>query len=704
MIDRQQFESLLLLAGILIFLLGAFLAWLLLPWFSGGQLIVLAVSLLVLVLWTGFQFASFLQTYVFGVRRLAEETELIRVANHKHRIRIEGPADIRHLAEAINAFADRFQTLLDNEANQIQQARAGLEEEKNRLLALMSELAEGVLVCNLEGQILLYNNQAKLLLGQERTNGASSSQVGGFVGLGRSVFGLIDRKSITHALEELRYRYEKKNTHLVSQFVTTVTNGRLIRTRMAPTLDQQANFTGFLLTLEDITRRLETSIRRDALLQALTEGTRASLANIRAAIETIEAYPDMDPGRLSQFRQVIRQEAQALTDQLNQTMTNYAADLKSHWQLEQMSGSNLIWAIQHRLEDKLKIKTAIEFEEDDLWLNVDSYAIVQAISNLVNQLKADFSLDQVSFRLKRTGQVVALDVIWAGPPIAPELLWSWQNQPLASADVFSLTLNEVAERHGGEVWCQADRASGTAYLRLLLPATQPKPTWSVTVTQGSRPEYYDFDLFHQPGQKPHLDDRPLLELSYTVFDTETTGLNPSAGDEIISIGAVRLVNGRLLRQEVFDQLINPNRPIPQTSINIHGISPAMLQDQPAIEQVLPQFHRFIEDTVLIAHNAAFDMRMLQLKEARAGVKFANPILDTLLLAAVVHPQQEGYSLEAVAHRLGVNIIGRHTSLGDAIVTGEIFLRLVPLLTEKGIVTLRQARSAAEKTYYARLTY
>jgi DNA polymerase-3 subunit epsilon len=312
-------------------------------------------------------------------------------------------------------------------------------------------------------------------------------------------------------------------------------------------------------------------------------------------------------------------------------------------------------------------------------------------------------LDHVSLRLRKTGRVAALDVSWAGAPVDTELLWRWQNQPL-TGEVFSLTLNEVAERHGGEVWCQADRASNTAYLRLLLPVAQPKPTWKVAVTQGSRPEFYDFDLFHQPGQKPDLDHQPLSQLTYTVFDTETTGLNPSAGDEIISIGAVRLVNGRLLRQEVFDQLINPNRSIPQTSINIHGIVPAMLEGQPTIEQVLPQFYRFIEDTVLVAHNAAFDMRLLQLKEAQAGVKFANPVLDTLLLAAVAHPQQEFYNLESVAQRLGVNIIGRHTSLGDAMVTGEIFLKLIPLLAEKGIVTLSQARAAAEKTYYARLTY
>jgi DNA polymerase-3 subunit epsilon len=166
MIDRHQFESLLILAAVLIFLLGAFLTWLLLPWFSGGRLIVLGISLLALLLWVAFQFAGFVQSYVFGVRRLAEETELIRVANAKHRVRVEGPADIQELTKTINTFADRFQSLLENETQQIQAARADLEEEKNRLLALMSELAEGVLVCNREGLILLYNNQARLLLGR----------------------------------------------------------------------------------------------------------------------------------------------------------------------------------------------------------------------------------------------------------------------------------------------------------------------------------------------------------------------------------------------------------------------------------------------------------------------------------------------------------------------------------------------------------
>ena len=96
--------------------------------------------------------------------------------------------------------------------------------------------------------------------------------------------------------------------------------------------------------------------------------------------------------------------------------------------------------------------------------------------------------------------------------------------------------------------------------------------------------------------------------------------------------------------------------------------------------------------------------MLQIKETKTGIKFTNPVLDTLLLSAVVHPNEKDHDLEAIADRLGINVIGRHTSLGDAIVTGEVFLKLIPVLAEKGIRTLADARNAAQETYFARLKY
>jgi DNA polymerase-3 subunit epsilon len=167
---------------------------------------------------------------------------------------------------------------------------------------------------------------------------------------------------------------------------------------------------------------------------------------------------------------------------------------------------------------------------------------------------------------------------------------------------------------------------------------------------------------------------------------------------------VRVVNSRLLREEVFDQLVDPRRVVPAASTRFHGITSEMLLGQPPIETALGRFCQFAADTILVGHNVAFDMRMLQMKEKISKVVFVNPVLDTLLLSAVIHPAHSDHHLEALARLLGVSIVGRHTALGDALVTGEIFLKMIPLLAKNGIFTLREALTASRKTYYARLKY
>ena len=130
----------------------------------------------------------------------------------------------------------------------------------------------------------------------------------------------------------------------------------------------------------------------------------------------------------------------------------------------------------------------------------------------------------------------------------------------------------------------------------------------------------------------------------------------------------------------------------------------MLRGQPTIAEALPAFHAFASDTVLVGHNVAFDMRFLKLKEAAGGVRFDQPVLDTLLLSSVVHPNEASHGLEAIAARLGVTVAGRHTAIGDALATAEVFLKLLPPLRQMGILTLAQARASALSSYYARLRY
>ena len=164
------------------------------------------------------------------------------------------------------------------------------------------------------------------------------------------------------------------------------------------------------------------------------------------------------------------------------------------------------------------------------------------------------------------------------------------------------------------------------------------------------------------------------------------------------------MNARLLKNEVFERLVNPRRPLNRESARVHGIDAAALAAEPGIEEVLPAFHRFCEDTVLVAHNAAFDMRFLELKEASTGVRFTSRCSTRCSSRRCCTPSLDDHRLETMADRLGVQVIGRHTALGDALLEAEIFLRLLPLLAARGIVTLRQALEASRQTYYSRLRY
>jgi DNA polymerase-3 subunit epsilon len=675
---------------------------------------VVVVALLLLVpLW--FVLRELFRRYVRAPRRLADDARVMLTANPSHRATPQGSAETMRLAAAFNSFAEAHEALKRDVEERVRDANARIEQERNRFAALMSELAQSVIVCNVEGRILLYNARAMQLLRKPLEGGAAAGKALSLVGLGRSVFAIFDRNLIIHALESIRDRMRQNERGPVSSFVTTAPAGQLVRVQMAPILGAEPGgtsdgtpdgITGFVMLLDNITRRIESGSRRDTLLQTLTQGTRASLASVRAAVETIASFPEMDNEARSRFIAIIGEEAQRMSAGLDQTATKFADSLRTEWPLEDMRGADLIAAARRRIEARLGLPTKLEDVDESIWMKVDSYSLMQAITYVVSRLQGEFGIREIRFALSSADALAHLDLIWTGAPLGSETTMAWQTDALElGGEACPLTLKQIVERHNAEIWYQINKASQREYFRIAMPVTRPEETpWSAAPVVESRPEFYDFDLFNQPGQTPELDSRPLAGLSYTVFDTETTGLNPSAGDEIVSVGAVRIVNGRLLEHEVFEQLVDPKREMSPDASRITGIDATMLENQPTIDRVLPAFGQFCEDTVLVAHNAAFDMRFLRLKEEATGVRFAQPVLDTLLLSAVIHPDLESHRLEAIAERMGVSPVGRHTSLGDAIMTGEVFLRMIPLLAEQGIRTLGEAREASQKTYFARIEY
>ncbi len=212
----------------------------------------------------------------------------------------------------------------------------------------------------------------------------------------------------------------------------------------------------------------------------------------------------------------------------------------------------------------------------------------------------------------------------------------------------------------------------------------------------ARPEYFDFNSVARPLHGEEIDGKSLRQLGYVVFDTETTGLHPEAGDEIISIAALRLRDGDIDETGAFSRLVDPHRPIPVASTRFHGITDDMVSGEAPIAEVLAAFHDFVGDAILVAHDADFDMAFLHRRERDAGVEFANVVLDTLLISVFVDPSSRNQSLDAVAERLGVAIEGRHTALGDSLATARIFHKLLDRLDARGITTLGQVVEACAK--------
>lgn len=770
---RSQVSFLLTIAATLLFVLGLASGWLLATWTRAGNpmtnswligLGLLATLLLTILFWL----QRFVQLYLFRIKSFVEEAQRILQSNPEHRLKPTGPRDISALMELLNQYANRFQQLVNERDEQVQQARADLEAERNLLATLIADLSDGVVVCNRDGRILLYNRQARVLLSPTNTptHTETSPEAGGYIGLGRSIFGLLDRNTLTYGLSHLESkhsrvtdnhvtgqpRYELIDQQLGTSFITTASGGGLLRTQMTPLLTAEGSLNGFVLTLHDMTEQLAASSRRDLLLQQLTERMRGGLGNVRAAIEMLIQFPAMPAEQVDRFQAIIEDEATLLSGELDQTMRNFADDMRAQWRIEEMAGSDLLWAVEQYLAEQEVIAANTVLarptteQSEELRLRVDSYAVVHGLATAIRSLCDEFqisTIDVLLHTLSAPSDVAAqtltapqprpfatLDVRWSSADISTEAWLDWKERvsTVDESDA-TLTLRQVAERHGSEVWFQHDPTAEQSYFRLLLPlvdqgdaisssrqsaavaadmATRTDhadaiPTQSTDDHLDSRPEYYDFDLFGQIAQTEVNGDQSLDRLTYTVFDTETTGLDPQR-DEIVSIGAVRVLNRRLLRQEIFDQLVDPQRSIPRLATEIHGIRDEMVQGEPLITQALPQFARFAEETILVGHNLAFDLRMFEMKIEQTGVAFTQPVLDTLLLSEVLQPDEQNHELEAIAERLGVNVLGRHTALGDSFVTAEVFLRMIPLLNVKGIFTLDEAISASKTTYLARVRY
>jgi DNA polymerase-3 subunit epsilon len=174
--------------------------------------------------------------------------------------------------------------------------------------------------------------------------------------------------------------------------------------------------------------------------------------------------------------------------------------------------------------------------------------------------------------------------------------------------------------------------------------------------------------------------RPELELEKAVFiafDTETTGLYPLAS-RLVEIGATRFEAGGE-RIAVFEQLINPEMPIPPDAQAVNHITDEMVRNKPTVDVVMPAFVDFLggPDNLLVAHNAPFDIEFIGVDMLRLGIALPHHmVFDTCLLAQAVLPGLRSYRLEALASVLGIASSQEHRALSDAELAKEVLLTLL----------------------------
>jgi DNA polymerase III subunit epsilon len=557
------------------------------------------------------------------------------------------------LSQSIAVLAGQLAAAHEQSARLVAAATERNESEKRLLEGILHDLSEAVIACGPDHRVLLYNQAALTLLG-----------TAGEVGLDRLLFDLVSREPVLHALDRLADIATQGERPVVPLVCATADSAALLRGKIKLLIGADGKPSGYVLVFADITRPLAELNRRGLLLRETT-----------ATLRTVMA-------RLERGDEGLRAEIVALGKRLDE-IARGGSDLAT-WllPLAEIHSVDLFGRVIGRLRGDGPAVTMVGLPA---WLFGDSHALVVALDWLLRRLSNTtgqnvFDLEAISHK-----GGVDIEIAWAGPALDPAAVEAWRTEVLAEVPD-SPSLDAIVRRHGAEMSLHPTTApDGRTAVRLTNIAT--RPLRHEAPARPPRPEFYDVDLLQPPTPRAVFEALPLRKVTYVAFDSETTGLRPSQGDEIVALGAVRIVNGRILTGETFFRLVDPGRAIPPESTRFHNITDAMVRGAPPLTVVLPQFRSFVGDAAIIAHNAAFDLKFIRLKEVEASCRFDMPVLDTLLLSRFVHPDLADHDIDSVARRLGIEIEDRHTALGDAMATAAIFVRLIRLVEARGITTL-----------------
>ncbi|WP_417270963.1 exonuclease domain-containing protein [Celeribacter sp.] len=581
------------------------------------------------------------------------------------------------LAPAARAVTQNLSSTRNQLADSVAQETTRLVEEKAKLSALAAEMPLGVALLSGNHKLAFYNGAAAELLDTDHA-----------AGLDHSIFDYLREAPIRSAYRRL-CAGEGGDGHVIPLTVATTHGGHTLAARLrlmhSPTESEATP--PYVLTLEDVTDDLAVHVAREALLRRLFNRLRPSVATLKT---TLDARASDDALRQdARLDAAMLSEMATLITEFREMDAAYEAAKSDWWRMGTVRGAELCDALTARLEeDGIALSADVP---EPINLTLDAVQIISLIDQVAHNLTRD-GAKALSLLItpEETGAMIALG--WSGEPLSVDRLDGWMRREI-DVGLANMTGRVILDMHGTEIWPEEGRGSRAVLKLPIREAHRPRRQAS----DARRSVAYDFDLLAKTPPK-ELIVAPLSNLTYVVFDTETTGLLPSQGDEICQIAALRVINSKVVQGEHLDCLVHPNRDIPATSTAVHHITNEMVRDAPPIDVVGRQLHSFARGAVLVAHNAPFDLEFLRRHESDIGASFTNPVLDTVLLSAVVFGQSQEHTLDAICDRLGVTIPAeaRHTAMGDTVATAEVFIKMMRMAQERGITTFGEMLSEMRK--------
>ncbi|MFV0333103.1 MAG: exonuclease domain-containing protein [Tropicimonas sp.] len=627
--------------------------------------VVAGFGLLGLVAWIWYLFD---ENVARAIERLAGG---LRVRAHADPGRALDQAQARYLGDLAPAAQAVTGTLSETRnalAEAVERETTRLAVENARLQALLADVPAGVLLCGADHQIVFYNGPAQEILAGEIS-----------AGLNRSLLDYLRAGPLRSA--HARLLASEDGDAASDILCATVQSGEVLAGRMR-LVRQGGEAPGYVLTLRDVTGDLALHAGREALLEEIIEKVRRPAANLQTVVDSGAAAGEGAAALLGEVR--------ALTHAITDLAARYDAARGEWWPMEEIRAGELADSV---VALAARDGITLTAEAAPLLLRCDAIQIVALLAHLTERLVTVIGARALSLFVAEDGDDGALITIgWFGDVLQVGLLDGWLSLPL-EVGLSNVTGRSVLATHATEAWPEAGAAS-RALLRLPL---RRAASGGNGAGGGRRSAVYDFDLMDRmPGGR--LAETPLRDLTCVVFDTETTGLLPSSGDEIVQIAALRLRGGRRIPGEAFETLVNPGRPIPAAATEVHHITGAMVADAPAIAEAGRRFHAFAQGAVLVAHNAPFDLEFLRRHEAEIGARFDHPVLDTVLLSAVIFGESETHTLDALTERLGIVIPpeARHTAMGDAIATAAALERMIPMLEGRGLRSFGEVIAAVRR--------